>query len=216
MKRNLTQIVFILDNSGSMANLTGDTIGGYNAFIDEQKKAEGEAILTTVLFNTNYSILHNAVNIKEVEPLTTKDYIAGGGTALLDAIGRTIAEVQKKIDDMDEEKRPARTIFVITTDGEENSSREYKQPQVKSMIEHQNKGHGWEFIFLGANIDAVSTAQDYGIAYASSYSANARGLDSVYTGMSKVVTSYRGVGGCGAGGAGGNGVIPDDWNKDIK
>jgi uncharacterized protein YegL len=212
MKENLTQIVFILDRSGSMGNLVSDTIGGFNAFVAEQKKLDGEAYLTTVLFDDRYEVLHNGIDIKEVPELTTKEYNARGGTALLDALGRTINDVQGKIDGMNEELRPSKTIVVITTDGEENQSREFKQPQIKSMIEHQTKGHGWDFIFLGANIDAIKTAGDYGITYASNYSANARGMTSVYGAVCDTVSSVRGQG---AGGSGG-GAIPKDWNKNIE
>lgn len=207
MKDNLTEIVFILDRSGSMGNLVNDTIGGFNSFIETQKQEDGEAVLTTILFDDKYEILHNGVDIKTVNPLTTKEYSARGMTALLDAIGKTINTVNERLNNTNEEDKPSKVIFVITTDGQENMSKEFKQAQVKEMIERQTNENKWQFLFLGANIDAVSTAQSFGISanFASNYSANSVGTDALYTTLSKSVASYRDMG-----------VMKDDWNKDIK
>lgn len=213
MKTNLTEIVFILDRSGSMKHLTSDTIGGFNSFIDEQKKVDGEALLTTILFDDEYEILHNGVNLKVVKPLTTNEYSVRGFTALLDAIGKTINEVGDRLSKTKEEERPSKVIFIITTDGEENSSKEFKQEQVKSMIENQTNNYNWQFIFLGANIDAVATAQRYGINanLAHTYTANSVGTQSLYTSVSKGVGGERGVQGPeGPQGFRGN------WAEDIK
>jgi len=207
MKENLTEIVFILDRSGSMSSLTTDTIGGFNSFIDTQKQEDGEAILTTILFDDQYEILHNGVDIKTVKPLTSKEYSARGMTALLDAIGKTINTVGERLNKTNEDDKPSKVIFVITTDGQENSSREFTQSKVKEMIEHQTNNYSWKFLFLGANIDAVSTAQSFGISgqFASNYTANSVGTDSLYRSVSKSVASYRS-----------DGEISDNWNDEIK
>lgn len=193
MANKLTEIVFIIDNSGSMYSLIGDTIGGFNGFVKKQREQEGDALLTTVLFNTTHKTLHDRMNIREVEDMTTEQYKTGGGTALLDAIGDTIESVQTRIDDTTVLKRPDGVICVIITDGEENSSVKFKKDQIKKMIEHQQKGHGWEFIFLGASMDAVQDARSYGIASANSvtYTADSIGTASAYTCVDKAVSSYR-------------------------
>jgi len=136
MKENLTEMVFILDRSGSMSNLTKDTIGGFNTMIENQKKEDGDAVLTTVLFDDMYELLHDGVNIQDVKELTNKEYYARGMTALLDAIGKTINTVGERLSKTKEEDRPSKIIFVITTDGQENSSKEFTQKQIKEMIEH--------------------------------------------------------------------------------
>jgi len=136
MKENLTEMVFILDRSGSMSNLTKDTIGGFNTMIENQKKEDGDAVLTTVLFDDMYELLHDGVNIQDVKELTNKEYYARGMTALLDAIGKTINTVGERLSKTKEENRPSKIIFVITTDGQENSSKEFTQKQIKEMIEH--------------------------------------------------------------------------------
>jgi len=207
MKENLTEIIFILDRSGSMRSLTNDTIGGFNAFVENQKKEDGEATLTTVLFDYEYELLHDGVNLKDVNPLTNKEYFARGSTALLDAIGRAINTVGGRLDNTPEDEKPSKVIFVITTDGEENSSKEFRQSQIKEMIEHQTETYNWQFIFLGANIDAVSTAQNFGIQgqFASNYTASGLGTRSVYDGVSNMVSGYRD-----------KGVVLDNWNADIK
>lgn len=164
MKKNLTELVFILDRSGSMSGLESDTIGGFNGMIEKQREVKGEANITTVLFDDRYELIHQRLPLEAVQPLTGKEYYVRGCTALLDAIGRTIQDminVQKHLpDDMKAEK----VIFVITTDGLENASREYTYDKIKKMIEHQKEKYEWEFLFLGANMDAVSEARRFGIS----------------------------------------------------
>jgi uncharacterized protein YegL len=189
-----TEIVFVLDKSGSMSNLVGDTIGGFNGFIESQKSIEGKATLTTVLFDTTWRILHDGVDLHEVKPMTTSDYMAGGGTAMLDAIGEIINRVQDRHDELGAEK-PENVLFVITTDGEENSSRKFTKKNVEKMIKHQTNGHGWKFMFLGANMDAVKEAESIGINkdYAANYAYTSKGTDAIFTTMSCVSSSLRGV-----------------------
>ena len=189
-----TEIVFVIDKSGSMAHLAGDTIGGFNGFIESQKAIEGKATLTTVLFDSSWRILHDGVDIHEVKPMTSSDYAAGGMTAMLDAIGEVINRVQDKHDELGKEK-PDNVLFVITTDGEENSSRTFKKSQIEKMIKHQTNGHGWKFMFLGANMDAVKEAESIGINsnYATGYTYTPQGVNDVYTTMSCVTSSLRGV-----------------------
>lgn len=193
MNPNLSEVIFILDRSGSMVGLTNDTIGGYNAFIEEQKKDPGETKLTTVLFDHEYEILHNGVNVHDVAPMTTKDYWPRGCTALYDAIGKTINDVGHRLRNTAEDERPSKIIFVITTDGMENASREFSQRQVKEMIEHQTNKYSWQFIFLGANIDVKEVASDIGISmdFAASYTATTIGVNSVYSTMSKITSDYK-------------------------
>jgi len=177
MNDNLTEIVAILDNSGSMESLTDDTIGGYNSFLKEQKEIDGEAVLTTVLFNTNYTLLHDRLDIKEVHPIARKDYVAGGGTALLDAMGKTINDIGLKLHNTAEPERPARVIVFIITDGEENSSKEYTFDKIKEMVTLQQDVYKWIFIFLGANMDAFSVGDSIGISkYRYNYQADSEGI----------------------------------------
>ena len=164
MKHALTEIVFILDRSGSMSGLEKDTIGGFNSTIEKQKQEAGEAYVSTVLFDTEMEVLHDRVPLARIKPLTEKEYYARGGTALLDAIGGAIHHIGNVHKYAREEDRPEKTIFVITTDGYENSSRKYTAKHVKQMIERQKQKYGWEFIFLGANIDALKTARNFGIS----------------------------------------------------
>jgi uncharacterized protein YegL len=187
-----TEIIFVLDKSGSMAHLAADTIGGFNGFIESQKALEGKATLTTVLFDTNWKILHDGVDIKEVKSMTSADYIAYGGTAMLDAIGEIINRVQDRHDELGTEK-PEEVLFVITTDGEENSSHTFKKSQIEKMIKHQTNGHGWKFMFLGANMDAVKEAESIGISsnYATNYDYSIRGVCDAYTTLNCVATSAR-------------------------
>ncbi len=191
-----TEIVFIIDKSGSMSHLVGDTIGGFNGFIESQKALDGKATLTTVLFDNSWRILHDGVDLREVKPMTTADYVAGGMTAMLDAIGETINRVQDRHDELGAEK-PEEVLFVITTDGEENSSRTFKKSQIEKMIKHQTNGHGWKFMFLGANMDAVKEAEDIGISsnYATGYTYTSKGVNDVYATMSCVTSSLRGCAG---------------------
>lgn len=163
MRKNLTELVFILDRSGSMAGLEADTIGGFNAMIEKQKKAEGEALISTVLFDHSRQVIHDRENIREIHPMTDTDYRAGGCTALLDAIGEAVHHIGNIHKYARPEDVPEHTMFIITTDGMENASRLYDSDQVKKMIERQKETYGWEFLFLGANIDAVETAKHFGI-----------------------------------------------------
>lgn len=207
MKKDLTEIIFIIDRSGSMDRLTQDTIGGFNSFIENQKKEAGEAKLTTVLFDDNYEVLHDGVDLKEVKPLTDKEYYARGTTALLDAVGKTITEVGNRLSNTPEEERPEKVMVIITTDGAENASKEYTKSKVKEMIEEQTNKYSWVFMFLGANIDAVSEAQSIGISacHAHTHGWSSQGVESVYTTMSNVAKGYRGTG-----------KIDNNWKDGIK
>ena len=163
MKKNLTEIVFILDRSGSMAGLEDDTIGGFNAMIEKQKREPGEAYVSTILFDNHTEVIHDRVDIQKIQPMTRKEYYVRGCTALLDAVGKAIHHIGNVHKYAREEDRPEKTLFIITTDGMENASREYTYDRLKTMIERQKEKYGWEFLFLGANIDAISTAHRFGI-----------------------------------------------------
>ena len=163
MSTNYTEIVYILDRSGSMGGLEADTIGGFNSMMDRQKKTGEKALVSTVLFDTEMEVLHDRAPLANIAPLTEKEYYARGCTALLDAIGGAIHHIGNVHKYARDEDRPEKTIFVITTDGYENSSRKYTAERVKQMIERQKQKYGWEFIFLGANIDAIETARNFGI-----------------------------------------------------
>ena len=163
MKKDLTELVFILDRSGSMSGLEEDTIGGFNALLKKQQATPGKAILSTVLFNHHSEVLHDRLDVKKVESISEMDYSVGGSTALLDAVGRSINYIRKIHNCMDNEEVPEKTIFIITTDGMENASEYYDYKQVKLMIESQTERKGWEFIFLGANIDSMDVARRFGI-----------------------------------------------------
>ena len=193
MNMNLTEIVYILDRSGSMSGLEKDTIGGYNSFLEKQKKEDGDAIVTTILFDDKYDMVHDRVDIKKVKPLTNKEYYARGMTALLDAIGRTINYIDSRHKHALESEVPAKTIVVITTDGYENASREFDSGKVKAMIETQKKELGWEFLFIGANIDAVETAKDFGITqeFAVTYCADEDGTALNFDCVSEAVSDVR-------------------------
>lgn len=164
MKKGLTEIVFILDRSGSMGGLESDTIGGYNSLIDKQKREEGEAIVSTVLFDDRVEFLYDRISLDKINPMTDKDYYVRGCTALLDAMGMAIRHIKKAQKNMNEEDRPEKTLFIITTDGQENSSKKYTYEKVKKMVEKSKVKRGWEFLFLGANIDAIEEANKFGIA----------------------------------------------------
>lgn len=187
-----TEIIFVIDKSGSMSHLAGDTIGGFNGFIESQKTLDGKATLTTVLFDSAWKIIHDGVDIREVKPLTTSDYSAGGMTAMLDAIGEVINRVQDRHDELGTEK-PDNVLFVITTDGEENSSRTFTKSQIEKMIKHQTNGHGWKFMFLGANMDAVKEAESIGISrnYSVNYDYTSKGVSAVYDTMNFVTSAIR-------------------------
>jgi uncharacterized protein YegL len=199
MKKELTELVFVLDKSGSMTGLESDTIGGFNSVLAKQKTEAGEAIVTTVLFDNNYELIHDRIDIQTISPMTDKEYQIGGDTALIDAIGKTIKKIKKAQKNTPESIRPEKTLFVIITDGMENASREYTADKVKTMIEKMKSKYGWEFIFLGANIDAVEAAQQIGIDknHAQNYLADHAGLESSYAGISQVVSAYRGTGNIG-------------------
>jgi len=200
MRQGLTELVFILDKSGSMGGLESDTIGGFNSMLAKQKTEAGEAVVTTVLFDTNYKLLHDRIDIKAVAPITDKDYQVGGGTALIDAIGITINKIDNARKHTADDYRPEKTLFVIITDGEENSSREYSSDKVKGRIEHKTEKHGWEFIFLGANIDAVETARHIGIkaSKAVNYHADVAGTALNFLSVSEAVTAFRELGATGS------------------
>lgn len=207
MKKNLTELVFILDRSGSMEGLEKDTVGGYNSMLEQQRKVEGECIITTVLFDNRYELLHDRIDIKATKPITDKEYFVGGSTALLDAIGITVKKIDTAQKNTAEDYRAEKVMFVIITDGEENSSRHYSAPQVRKMIERQKELFGWEFIFLGANIDAVATAGRFGIDEdrAVDYLPDSEGTQLNYCTMSRAVTAFRA---CGS--------LPDDCLEEIR
>lgn len=188
-----TEIVFILDRSGSMSGLEDDTIGGYNSMLKKQQEEEGEARITTVLFDNEYKIIHDRGDIKEIRPLTHKEYYVRGTTALLDAIGITINKIISATKNTKKEYQADKVMFVIITDGMENSSQEYTYEKIKRMIEKQKEDYKWEFIFLGANIDAVETASRFGIAEdrAANYHADSQGTVLNYEAVSDVISDVR-------------------------
>lgn len=192
-KKELTELVFILDRSGSMSGLESDTIGGYNSLLDKQKLEPGEALVTTVLFDDRVELLHDRLNLKEMLPMTKKEYFVRGTTALLDAVGLTINKVVEQTRRTPKELQPQHTLFVITTDGMENASREFRVEQVRKMIEHQQERYHWEFLFLGANMDAVAAAEQFGIAEdkAVSYHADTHGTQLNYQVVGEAVSSLR-------------------------
>lgn len=206
MKKNLTEIVFILDRSGSMSGLEADTIGGFNSMIEKQKKVEGEALISTVLFDNTSEVIHDRVDVQSIKPLTDKDYTVRGCTALLDAIGGAIHHIGNVYKYARDEDVPEHTMFVITTDGMENASRRYDSEIVKKMIERQKEKYGWEFLFLGANIDAVETARHFGIGAerAVNYHCDSAGTQLNYEVLSEAICAVRGSAPLGA-----------DWKKRI-
>ena len=193
MRKNLTEIVFILDRSGSMSGLEADTIGGFNSMIEKQKKENGEALISTVLFDNVSEVIHDRVPVQKVEPMTDNDYSVRGCTALLDAIGGAIHHIGNVHKYARNEDVPEHTLFVITTDGMENASRRYDSEKVKKMIERQKEKHGWEFLFLGANIDAVETAKHFGIGAdrAVNYHSDHEGTQLNYEVLSEAVSAVR-------------------------
>ena len=193
MKKNLTEMVFILDRSGSMAGLEADTIGGFNSMIERQRGEEGEALVSTVLFSNSSVVVHDRVDLKRIEPMTEKQYYVGGCTALIDAIGGAIHHIGNVHKYAREEDRPEHTIFIITTDGMENASRHYSSDQVKKMVRRQKERYGWEFLFLGANIDAVETAAHFGIDEDRSvtFYNDSQGQQLNYAAMSAAVSDVR-------------------------
>ncbi len=206
MNSNLTEIVFILDRSGSMSGLEKDTIGGFNSMIERQRNEEGEALVSTVLFDNFSTVLHDRVKLEEVNPLTTQDYYVRGCTALLDAVGGAVHHIANVHRYIREEDRPGKTVFVITTDGMENASRKYSRSEVKEMIEEKKK-EGWTFIFLGANIDAVEEAGGIGIGRESAvdYMADREGTEICYRSIGKVLSSVRR-----------RVSVPEDWGDESR
>lgn len=193
MNHNMTELVFILDKSGSMHGLEKDTIGGYNSMLEKQKAEEGSAHVTTVLFDTHVELLHDRLPLGCVKPLTEKEYCVGGTTALLDAVGTTIQRINEIQNAEPEESRAGKVIFVITTDGFENASRKFTYPILKNLIESQQKELGWEFMFLGANMDAVSEAGKLGIQpdRAASFVNDSIGIATNYASVSMAVSAMR-------------------------
>ncbi|NLL90960.1 MAG: VWA domain-containing protein [Ruminococcaceae bacterium] len=207
MKKDITEVVFILDKSGSMGGLEKDTIGGYNSMLNEQKALEGECNITTLLFDHEFELLHDRIDVKEVKPLTDKDYRVGGCTALLDAMGKAIKRVSKHQKKADDSSKADKVIFIIITDGEENSSRKYSVEKIRSMVEKKKSELGWEFIFLGANIDAIQTAANYGISAdrAQDFHADKKGVKLSFHVMSGAISELRKGSG-----------LSDNWKKEIK
>lgn len=207
MKKGLTELVFILDRSGSMSGLESDTIGGYNALLQKQKKEAGEAVITTVLFDDKYELLHDRINLRGIELITDKEYFVRGSTALLDAVGKTINKIGNAQKHTIENERAEHVMFVITTDGMENASREFSYEKVRQMIEHQKNKYGWEFIFLGANIDAITTAERFGIGKdrATNYNADSEGTLLNYEVISETVSCMRA-----------SRAISEDWKERIE
>ena len=196
MKKNLTEVVFILDRSGSMSGLERDTIGGFNSLIERQKKEEGEVFVSTVLFDDTTEVLHDRVGLDKIRPMTEKEYYVRGCTALLDAIGGAIHHIGNVHKYAREEDRPEKTLFVITTDGQENASRQYTYEKVRQMVERQKKRFGWEFLFLGANIDAIAEAGRFGIKAdrAVNYNCDSVGTEVNFNAISKAVSKVRACG----------------------
>lgn len=193
-KNNITEIVFILDRSGSMSGLEKDTIGGFNSMIEKQKKQDGRAYVSTVLFDHESVVLHDRLPLEEIRPMTEDDYTVRGCTALLDAIGGAVKHISNIHKYARSEDVPERTLFVITTDGLENASRRYSSSDIKRLIERKKEKDGWEFLFIGANIDAVRTAGEFGIGAdrAVDYRADAKGTGVVYDAVCEAVTKVRG------------------------
>ena len=207
MKKDLTEIVFLLDRSGSMAGLESDTIGGFNAMIEKQRGEPGEAVISTVLFDNETEVIHDRVPLDRVPALTEREYFVRGCTALLDAVGGAIHHIGNVHKYAREEDRPEKTLFVITTDGMENASREYTYDKIRALVERQKQEYGWEFLFLGANIDAISTARRFGIGAdrAVNYHADSQGTRLNYEVVSETVSCMR----AGA-------PIAADWKRKIE
>lgn len=193
MKKGLTEIVFILDESGSMLDLTADTIGGFNSLIEKQRTEEGEALVSAVLFSNDSKVIYDRVDLDKVRKMTKKDYVPGGSTALLDAVGSAVKHIANVHKYAREEDIPEHTLFIITTDGMENSSRRYTRPKVKKMISEMQEKKGWEFVFMGANIDAAETAEKIGICAdtAVDYRCDREGTNVLYAALSDAVSGVR-------------------------
>jgi hypothetical protein len=194
MKKNTrTELVFILDRSGSMSGLEADTIGGYNAMLKRQKEQEGEVTVTTVLFDDQYELLHDRIPLTDLDPITEREYYVRGCTALLDAMGMTIRKIENVQNHIKPEKRADKVLFVITTDGMENASRRFRVEDVRRMVERTKEAHGWEYLFLGANIDAIATAGRFGISEdrAVDYHADEEGTLLNFRVVSDVISRFR-------------------------
>ena len=207
MKNNITELVFILDRSGSMSGLEADTIGGFNSLIEKQKQQEGECFVSTILFDNDSEVIHDRVRLADVKPMTDRDYSVRGCTALLDAIGGAIRHIAHIHKYARPEDVPEHTVFVITTDGMENASRRYDADRVRRMIEHEKEKYGWEFLFLAANIDAVTTARRFGISESRSvnYHADRRGTGIIYDTVAEAVCNVRA-----------SRPLSDDWSAPIS
>lgn len=207
MRNDLTELVFILDKSGSMHGLEADTIGGFNSLIEKQKKEDGKALVTTFLFDDKIEMIHDRVDLEYIRDMNDTQYVTGGTTALLDAVGGAVSHISKIHKYIRPEDVPAKTLFIITTDGMENASRHYTYDKVKKLIEHQKEKHGWEFIFLGANIDAAKTAVSMGISrdMAADYISDPAGTALNYDVLSQVTSAVRA----------GVGIAPQ-WKKIIE
>ena len=193
IKNGVTELVFILDRSGSMAGLESDTIGGFNAMIEKQKKQDGKCYVSTVLFDNVSEVLHDRVNLSDIKPMTDNEYTVRGCTALIDALGGAIHHIGNIHKYARKEDVPEHTMFIITTDGMENASNRFSADEVRRMIEHQKTKYGWEFLFIGANIDAVETARRYGIDEnrAVNYNADSEGTGIVYDAVACAVSNVR-------------------------
>lgn len=215
MRKGLTEIVFILDRSGSMSGLEADTIGGYNSMLEKQKKEEGEAVMSTVLFDDNADVIYDRKSIADIQPITEKEYYVRGCTALLDAVGGAIHHIGHVQKELPEDAKPEKTLFIITTDGMENASKQYTYDKVKKMVEKKKKKKGWEFIFLGANIDAIDVAGRFGVAAnrAVRYENDKVGTRLNYKVMSKIVSRARA---CASAGAMGEALDDEELLTPIK
>ena len=214
MKKNLTELVFILDRSGSMSGLEADTIGGFNSMIAKQKKEEGEAYVSTVLFDDRCEVLHDRISMDKVPTMTENEYFVRGCTALLDAVGGAIHHIATVHKYAREEDRPEKTLFVITTDGMENASKQYSYEKVQEMIKKEQEKYGWEFIFIGANIDAIEEARKFGICEerAVNYMHDEKGTEAVYRSVNKAVCAMRTATAACASSAMNN----SNWKEDIQ
>ena len=206
MKKKLTELVFILDCSGSMHGLEKDTIGSFNSMIDKQKEVDGEALITTILFNHTNKVIHDRIDLKDMSPMTSKDYVTGGSTALLDTIGHAISHITNIHKYSRKEDLPNHTMFIIITDGMENSSQKYDYGMIRQLIEVQKDKHGWEFMFLGANIDAIGVASHIGIdeSRAVKFNCDSEGTELNYEVLSDAICVLRKCS-----------YVSEDWKKRI-